>query len=121
MTVNDEDVVAIENHLKKFRPRRPRALDLPRTNMKLALGLTVAITAAMLAVGAFLFVRPESNSRGVATHDEHAETKPRITVVQLSPAVREVQSLDAVLSQSARVTLPRTNRPRTALNVLSKE
>lgn len=121
MIPKDEPETRIENHLKNFRPRAASPLALPQ---KRRLGLTVALASAAVIVLAFVVLmnvrRPQSPSARTDARTM-AETSSGVTVMQLNVALRSDESLDLLLDEAARRSLPRTTTPHTALNALSKD
>jgi hypothetical protein len=117
MTIpNDEETAQLEEYLKNFHPRAAKALDIRPQRKKLGFALTLGV-AAVLAIA--FFVISVHRSQSPVTVNVH--TNPAITVMQLNAAIRRGESLDAVLDESGKQTLPPTTTPHTALNALSKE
>lgn len=117
-----------ERHLKQFRPRAIRALDVsPKTRNILSLRLAAAAAVTLLAGGVLWYAnRNATRSREAANvqpADAHVPTKARYgsTLALTRLALTDSAKLEAVLSEESRKMLPPVQGQRSMLKVLAKD
>ncbi len=116
MTMDDEK---FEQQLRSFRPREVRSLQVDRRR-RIAVIVTAALAACVVfGVFAVRLSRTKPRIERMAVAIPAAQRRP-VTLMDFNAALR-ADRLDDALELSAAQSLPRTNRPNTALNVLAKE
>ncbi len=118
----------LENYLREFQPRRPRALPMSEKDPILMWRRLAAAAAVTLLSGVSLWVagrRPAPAPIGVVVKKAAAGPASaavrfsRLSMTQL--AVNDPQQLDAVLASASRSELPDFRAEDSTLRVLAKE
>jgi hypothetical protein len=112
-----------EKYLSEFQPRPPRALPEPAIYQRVWLRRLVAAAAVVLMCGASIWLMSRAPAR-MDTAQKHVvknDAPPKSMIALTRLALENPSELDAILARSSGNTLPRFDRPDSALRVLAKE
>lgn len=123
---NFDDDIEFENYLREFQPMAPR--QLPSVRKRAPLVWAVVFAGALLILAVFAIRNPwRTQPPEAQTPREPRQSVANVqadapTVGTLSAAAQQGdEALESALARSSKVTLPRMDRPNTALNALSGE
>ena len=111
-----------EKYLSEFQPRPPRALPEPVIYQRIWLRRLVAAAAVVLMCGASIWLISRAPARMETAQKPVVNNAPPKSMLALTRlALEDPSELDAILAKSLGNTLPRFDRPDSALRVLAKE
>jgi len=119
--MNQREQFELENYLREFNPRAPRALS-PANQSQNCRRLAAAIAIFFLASASFwgAFRRAERNM--AAVHVKITESPVTVSTIPLTKlALENPQEFETVISDASVRTLPKFTRPDSSLQALAKE
>ncbi|HEY3929890.1 MAG TPA: hypothetical protein VGL89_16080 [Candidatus Koribacter sp.] len=116
MTMDDDK---FEQHLRSFQPRDAAPLKFSGSRRKTVIAAGLAFACMLIAAAVILFPRAKPAVDRPTAESLKPMRRP-VTLMDFNEAERE-NRLDEALALSAAQSLPRTDRPNSALNALSKE